>query len=44
LGVGFSTSFTSRTSGGPYFVHTMAFICVSFLVLKPETPWHLVSN
>jgi len=26
LGVGFSTSLSSRTSGGPYFVHTIAFI------------------
>ncbi len=26
LGVGFSTSYRLRTSGGPYFVHTIAFM------------------
>jgi hypothetical protein len=26
LGTGFSTSFSSRTSGGPYFVQTIAFM------------------
>jgi hypothetical protein len=26
FGAGFSTSLICRTSGGPYFVHTMAFM------------------
>jgi hypothetical protein len=28
FGVGFSTSLICRTSGGPYLVHTIAFISV----------------
>jgi hypothetical protein len=28
LGVGFATSFNSRSSGGPYFVYTVAFITI----------------
>jgi hypothetical protein len=31
LGIGFSTSLSVKTSGDPYFVATIAFICVSFL-------------
>jgi hypothetical protein len=28
LGIGFATSFNSRTSGGPYLVYTTAFISI----------------
>src|SRR5213596_2821766 len=36
LGVGFSTSLSWRTSGGPYFVQTIAFICFRQTYIDPH--------
>ncbi|MHA1508872.1 MAG: hypothetical protein ACTSO6_09240 [Promethearchaeota archaeon] len=32
LGIGFSTSLNCRTSGGPYFVHTIAFMRIPLYI------------
>ena len=34
LGTGFSTSLSCRTSGGPYFVHTIALMCLLIVAYK----------
>jgi len=44
LGVEFSTSFSSRTSGAPYFIHAIAFIWVSFLGPSPFCAWQSRGN
>jgi hypothetical protein len=40
LGVGFSTSLSWRTSGGPYFSYTIAFIFNPFYYSETGEPTH----